>query len=261
MEARLDGKVALVTGATQGVGAAIADLAARSGVAGLLLTGRDPVRGAAVAERIRALGPETHFVPADLVAPDAPGRIVTECLDRYGRIDLLVNAAGLTDRASFLDADLDVWTKLFDVNARAPFFLMQAAIRAMRERGQSGTIVNILSMNAHCGTPALAVYSATKGALATLTRNAAHAHRADRIRVNGINMGWVPTDGEMKMQAETLGQGAGWLEAANASQPFGRLVSVEEVANLALFLLSDASGPMTGALIDQEQWVVGASPL
>ena len=261
MEARLDGKVALVTGATQGVGAAIADLAARSGVAGLLLTGRDPVRGAAVAERIRALGPETHFVPADLAAPDAPGRIVTECLDRYGRIDLLVNAAGLTDRASFLDADLDVWTKLFDVNARAPFFLMQAAIRAMRERGQGGTIVNILSMNAHCGTPALAVYSATKGALATLTRNAAHAHRADRIRVNGINMGWVPTDGEMKMQAETLGQGAGWLEAANASQPFGRLVSVEEVANLALFLLSDASGPMTGALIDQEQWVVGASPL
>ncbi len=261
MEARLDGKVALVTGATQGVGAAIADLAARSGVAGLLLTGRDPVRGAAVAERIRALGPETHFVPADLAAPDAPGRIVTECLDRYGRIDLLVNAAGLTDRASFLDADLDVWTKLFDVNARAPFFLMQAAIRAMRERGQGGTIVNILSMNAHCGTPALAVYSATKGALATLTRNAAHAHRADRIRVNGINMGWVPTDGEMKMQADTLGQGAGWLEAANASQPFGRLVSVEEVANLALFLLSDASGPMTGALIDQEQWVVGASPL
>jgi NAD(P)-dependent dehydrogenase (short-subunit alcohol dehydrogenase family) len=261
MEVRLDGKVALVTGATQGVGAAIANLAARSSVAGLLLTGRDPARGAAVAERIRALGPETHFVPADLAAPDAPDRIVTECLDRYGRIDLLVNAAGLTDRASFLDADLDVWTKLFDVNARAPFFLMQAAIRAMRERGQGGTIVNILSMNAHCGTPALAVYSATKGALATLTRNAAHAHRADRIKVNGINMGWVPTDGEMKMQAETLGQGAGWLEAASASQPFGRLVSVEEVANLAVFLLSDASGPMTGALIDQEQWVVGASPL
>ena len=259
MEARLDGKVALVTGATQGVGAAIAEAAAVAGAAGLLLTGRDAARGAAMAARLRGLGPATHFLPADLAAPDAPARVVVECLDRFGRIDLLVNAAGLTDRATFLDADVEVWTKLFDVNARAPFFLMQAAIRAMRERGHGGTILNILSMNAHCGTPELAVYSATKGALATLTRNAANAHRHDRIRVNGINMGWVPTDGEKTMQADTLGLGADWLDKANASQPFGRLVAVEEVANLAVFLLSDASGPMTGALVDQEQWVVGAA--
>ena len=259
MEARLDGKIVLVTGSTQGVGAAIGEAAARSGAGGILLTGRDAARGAEVAARIRALGPDTHFLPADLAASDAPARIVRECLDRFGRIDLLVNAAGLTDRASFLDADIDVWTKLFDVNARAPFFLMQAAIRAMRERGDGGAIVNILSMNAHCGTPELAVYSATKGALATLTRNAANAHRADRIKVNGINMGWVATDGEKLMQAETLGRGPGWIAEAGAALPFGRMVSVEEVANLAVFLLSDASGPMTGALVDQEQWVVGAA--
>jgi len=260
VEARLDGKIALITGATQGVGAAIATAAARSGAAGLLLTGRDAGRGAAAAKAMRALGPDSHFVPADLAAPDAPGRIVQECLDRFGRIDLLVNAAGLTDRSTFLDGDTALWAKLFDVNARAPFFLMQAAIKAMRERGQGGAIVNILSMNAHCGTPDLAIYSATKGALATLTRNAGNAHRHDRIRVNGINMAWVATDGEKAMQADTLGHGEGWLEAANASQPFGRLVAVEEVANLAIFLLSDASGPMTGALVDQEQWVVGAPP-
>lgn len=259
MEVRLDGKIVLVTGSTQGVGAAIAAAAARSGVAGILLTGRDSARGAKVAGRIRALGPETHFIPADLAAPDAPARIVRECLDRFGRIDLLVNAAGLTDRASFLDADLDLWAKLFDVNARAPFFLMQAAIRAMRERGEGGAIVNSLSMNAHCGTPELAVYSATKAALATLTRNAANAHRKDRIKVNGINMGWVATDGEKLMQAETLGRGPEWIAEAAADLPFGRMVSVEEVANLAVFLLSDASGPMTGALVDQEQWVVGAA--
>jgi NAD(P)-dependent dehydrogenase (short-subunit alcohol dehydrogenase family) len=258
LESRLDGKIALVSGSTQGVGAAIAEAAARSGAAGLLLTGRDSRRGAEVAERIGALGPETHFIAADLSAPDAPGRIVRECLDRFGRIDLLVNAAGLTDRASFVDADVAVWTRLFDVNARAPFFMMQAAIGAMRERGNGGAIVNILSMNAHCGTPELAVYSATKGALATLTRNAAHAHRKDRIKVNGINMGWVATDGEKAMQAKTLGHGEGWIEAAEAALPFGRMVAVEEVANLAVFLLSDASGPMTGALVDQEQWVVGA---
>jgi NAD(P)-dependent dehydrogenase (short-subunit alcohol dehydrogenase family) len=114
-------------------------------------------------------------------------------------------------------------------------------------------------MNAHCGTPELAVYSATKGALATLTRNAANAHRADRIKINGINMGWVATDGEKQMQAETLGRGPGWIAEAGTALPFGRMVSVEEVANLAVFLLSDASGPMTGALVDQEQWVVGAA--
>jgi NAD(P)-dependent dehydrogenase (short-subunit alcohol dehydrogenase family) len=259
VEARLDGTIALVTGATQGVGAAIAEAAARSGVAGLLLTGRDAGRGAVVAALIRALGPETHFIPADLAEADAPVRIVRECLDRYGRIDALVNAAGLTDRASFLDADINVWTKLFDVNARAPFFLMQAAIRAMRERGQGGAIVNVLSMNAHCGAPELAVYSATKGALATLTRNAANAHREDRIKVNGINMGWVATEGEKAMQADVLGRGPDWIAEAEAGLPFGRMVAVEEVANLAVFLLSEASGPMTGALVDQEQWVVGAA--
>jgi NAD(P)-dependent dehydrogenase (short-subunit alcohol dehydrogenase family) len=259
VEVRLDGRIALVTGATQGVGAAIAEAAARSGVGGILLTGRDATRGAKAAARIRALGPETHFIPADLAGADAPARIVGECLDRFGRIDLLVNAAGLTDRASFLDADIDVWTKLFDVNARAPFFLMQAATRAMLGRGQGGAIVNVLSMNAHCGSPELAVYSATKGALATLTRNAANAHRQDRIKVNGIMMGWVATDGEKTMQAEILGRGPGWIAEAEASLPFGRLVTVEEVANLAVFLLSDASGPMTGALIDQEQWVLGAA--
>ena len=259
MEARLDGKIALVTGATQGLGAEIATLAAHSGVAGLLLTGRSAERGAAVAARIRELGTDTHFIPADLARPDAPARIVQECLDRFGRIDLLVNAAGLTDRASVVDGDIDMWAKLFDVNARAPFFLMQAAIRAMREQGSGGSIVNILSMNAHCGLPDLAIYSATKGALTTLTRNAANAHRHDRIKINGINMGWVPTDGEKTMQGETLAQGDGWLAEADAAQPFGRLVAVEEVANLAVFLLSDASGPMTGALVDQEQWVVGAA--
>jgi NAD(P)-dependent dehydrogenase (short-subunit alcohol dehydrogenase family) len=129
----------------------------------------------------------------------------------------------------------------------------------MCKRSQGGAIVNILSINAHCGSPELAVYSATKGALATLTRNAANAHRFDRIRINGINVGWTDTPAERIMQAETLGHGPGWLDAANASQPFRRLLAADEVANLAVFLLSDASGPMTGALIDQEQWVVGAN--
>lgn len=259
MELRLEGKVVLVTGATQGIGRAIAETLAHSGAGGLLVTGREPVRGNDVATSLSQAGTPATFIAADLADTTAPARLVDECIGRFGRIDALVNAAGLTNRASFLDADLDDWAALFAVNARAPFFLMQAAITQMRKQGHGGAIVNILSINAHCGSPELAVYSATKGALATLTRNAANAHRFDRIRVNGINVGWTDTPAERIMQAETLGHGPGWIDAANASQPFGRLLAADEVANLAVFLLSDASGPLTGALIDQEQWVVGAN--
>jgi len=258
VEARVDGKVALVTGATQGVGRAIAETLARSGAAAVLLTGRDAQRGAAVAHEISAGGVPSAFVAADLCDDAAPRRLAKECLDRFGRIDALVNAAALTDRASFLDADLDTWTRMFAANARAPFFLMQEAIRSMREHGRGGAIVNILSINTHCGAADLAVYSATKAALALLTKNAANAHRFDRIRINGINMGWTDTPAERVMQAETLGHGNGWLDAAKAAQPFGRLIQPQDVANLTVFLLSDASGPMTGALIDQEQWVAGS---
>ncbi|MDX8465138.1 SDR family oxidoreductase [Mesorhizobium sp. VK23B] len=259
MEVRLDGKVVLVTGSTQGLGRAIAETAARSGAAGLLITGRNRQRGDAVAAELSALGTPAAFVAADLGDPETPALLAGACIERFGRIDGLVNAGALTDRASFVSASLDDWEPLFAVNARAPFFLMQAAIADMKKRGQGGAIVNILSINAHCGAPELAVYSATKGALATLTKNAANAHRFDRIRVNGINVGWTDTPAERVMQAETLGQGPGWLDAANASQPFGRLFSVNDVASLAVFLLSDDAGPMTGALIDQEQWVVGAN--
>ncbi|MBZ9696203.1 MULTISPECIES: SDR family oxidoreductase [unclassified Mesorhizobium] len=259
MEIRLEGKVALVTGSTQGIGRAIAETLARSGAAGLLITGRDSKRGEAVAAELSALGTPTLFVAADLGDTETPALLAQACIDRFGRIDGLVNAAGLTDRASFLDATPDDWSALFAVNARAPFFLMQAAIADMKKRGQGGAIVNILSINAHCGSPELAVYSATKGALATLTKNAANAHRFDRIRVNGINVGWTDTPAERIMQAQTLGNGPGWLNAANAAQPFGRLLKPDDIANLAVFLLSDAAGPMTGAVIDQEQSVIGAN--
>lgn len=257
VDTRVDGKIALVTGAAQGVGRAIAEALARSGSAGLLVTDRDATKGPATEAELSATGTPTLFVPADLADPMAPGILVARCVERFGRIDALVNAAGLTNRASMLDGTPADWANLFDVNARAPFFLMQGAIRAMRETG-GGAIVNIQSINVHCGAPDLAIYSASKAALAVLTKNAANAHRFDRIRVNGINVGWADTPGERIMQSQTLGHGDGWLDEANAAQPFGRLLGAGDVANLAVFLLSDAAGPMTGAVIDQEQWVAGS---
>ncbi|MDB5530407.1 MAG: family oxidoreductase [Devosia sp.] len=258
MDVRLDGKVVLVTGSTQGVGAKVAGLAVAGGAAGVMLTGRDGERGRALARELGTQQCPVDFIAADLGEAEAAETVAAATIKWFGRIDALVNAAGRTDRASFLDGSAELWDKLFAVNAKAPYFLMQAAIRDMLGRKAPGAIVNILSMNAYCGAPELAIYSATKGALTTLTRNAANAHLADRIRVNGIMMGWAATPGENQMQSATLGKGADWAARAAANMPLGRMLADDEVAQLALFMLSDSAGLMTGALVDLEQSVVGA---
>jgi NAD(P)-dependent dehydrogenase (short-subunit alcohol dehydrogenase family) len=258
MLVELNGRTLIVTGGTQGIGARIAGLAAESGASGILLVGRDSERGRAVAEALSGGACRASFVQADLADPQAPERVVAAALQEFGSVDGLVNAAADTHRASLDDATIEHWDALFSVNTRAPFFLMQGVVRDMKRRGAPGSIVNILSVNAHCGAPELAVYSGTKGALGVLTKNAANALLPDRIRVNGINVGWVATPAENIMQAKTLGKGEDWEERAAAGLPLKRLLTMDEVAQLAIFLLSDMSGLMTGALIDLEQAVVGA---
>jgi NAD(P)-dependent dehydrogenase (short-subunit alcohol dehydrogenase family) len=245
VDIRIDDKILLVTGGTQGVGRAVALEAARSGARGIMLTGRNASRGAGVLHEIEALGAEAAFVSADLADPEAPAAVLSAVLARFGRIDALVNAAALTDRGSIARADMAFFDRLFAVNTRAPMFLMQGLIRHLKERKAPGSIVNILSVNTHGGRPEIAVYAATKAATAALTKNAGFTHRFDRIRVMGINLGWTDTPGERVIQAVELGEG--WLEKAEARMPWGRLIQPDDVARLALFLLSDASIPATGA--------------
>jgi NAD(P)-dependent dehydrogenase (short-subunit alcohol dehydrogenase family) len=251
MNLGLNGKAVIVTGAASGIGGAIARMLVAEGADCLVLTDRNADGLARIAADLSA-----PSVVADLMDPAAPAAIAETARAYHGRIDSLVNAAGLTTRGSFGDGTPQTWDSLFAVNARAGFFLMQAAIADMTRRKAPGSIVNILSMNAHCGIPELAIYSGTKGAMQTLTKNAAHAHMADRIRVNGINLGWVATEGEVALQAAR--HGPDWLPAQAAAQPLARLVSAEECARLAAFLISDASAPMSGAIIDFEQKVAGA---
>lgn len=255
----LANKALIVTGAASGIGRAIAVQAAESGVDALLLTDRDKAGCLATKDALSAFATDVAVHVGDLLDPLTPAMVAGAALDHFGRIDGLVNSAGLTTRASFESGTLADWDALFAVNARAPFFLMQAVINDMRSRKTPGAIVNILSINAHCGSSDLSIYSATKGALLTLTKNAANAHMSDRIRVNGINLGWAQTEAEDTMQAETLGLGADWSEVASIGLPLGRLVQPEEAARLAVYLLSDASVPMSGVAVDLEQRVTGAN--
>ena len=126
---------------------------------------------------------------------------VTAAVAGFGRVDSLVNAAGLTSRGTLLDTTPELFDAHIAVNLKAPFFLMQAVVANLVARRAPGTIVNVLSMSAHGGQPYLAPYVAAKAGLAGLTRNAAHAHRRDRIRINGLNIGWTDTEGEDETSA------------------------------------------------------------
>lgn len=254
--------VYLVTGGTQGVGAAIALRLAEAGAGSVMLVGRDEVRGRAVAAEIAGQGCAAEFVAAELENVPNCREAVAACATRFGRLDGLVNAAGITDRGGIDDTTPELWDRLFAVNVRAPFFLSQEAVKLMRRNPadggrQAGSIVNIITMSSHGGQPKLTAYSASKGALATLTRNLGHALRADRIRVNGLNIGWTETPNEHRVQ-RAEGQPADWLARAEARQPFGRLIKPAEVAEAALFLIGPGSGIMTGSVIDYDQMVIGA---
>lgn len=255
---RFDGKTALVTGSTQGVGEAVARRLVAEGASGIVVCGRSRQRGEKVAAELAGEGAAAHFVPVELGDPDSCQELIATT-DRYlGSIDVLVNAAALTLRGTIADTTVELWDEMMAVNVRAPFLLMQGAIAIMRREGRGGTIVNIGSNASHGGPPILLPYSVSKAALAVMTKNVAYSVAWDGIRVNCINPGWMDTPAEDIIQRRFHSDGQDWLEEAESKMPFGHLIKTDEIAAAITFLASDESGVMTGSVVAYDQAIIGA---
>jgi NAD(P)-dependent dehydrogenase (short-subunit alcohol dehydrogenase family) len=202
----LEGKIILVSGGTRGLGAGIARAATAEGAAGIMITGRDRSAGEAFTAELSGNGTDVSFHAVDLADPLAAAGSVTAAVASYGRVDCVVNSAGITTRGTLLDTTVELFDAHIAINLRAPFFIMQAAVQDMRSRQAAGSIVNIISFSAHGGQPYLAPYVAAKSGLVGLTRNVAYAHRFDRIRINGLNIGWTEPRARMRPNAHSTGQ-------------------------------------------------------
>lgn len=206
------------------------------------------------------IGAEVHFLTLDMADIDKVQAMVPAAVECGGPIIALVSCAANTGRGSILDTTPAQWDAIVDVNAKAPFFALQGFANHCIEAGHTGAAVNILSIVVHCGLPFLAPYAASKAALVNITKNSANTLAKHRIRVNGINVGWMDTPGENAMQKKWHGRPEDWLAEAEANMPFGSLVKPEHVAWQTSFLLGPHSGVVTGSLIDFDQVVVGAYP-
>ncbi|WP_455813732.1 SDR family oxidoreductase [Pseudomonas graminis] len=254
---RFKNKVFVVTGGTQGLGAAVAGLLAIRGARGIVICGRNTKAGHEQVDILSQTGCEVIFVEADISSPEACENVVATAETAFGTLHGLVNCSGMSDRGTILNTSPELFDAIMAVNVRAPFFLMQAAIKLMIAKGIEGSIVNIITMTSHGGQSFLTAYAASKGALVTLTKNVAFSAMRNRIRVNGLNIGWMDTPHEHDIQRQYHDADENWLSKAEQAQPFGRLLKPAEVARGVAFLLSEESGMMTGAVIDFDQSVVG----
>ena len=258
------GKVAVVTGSTQGLGLAAVETMLRRGLAGAVLSGRNTENGEREAARLSTDAQRVVYQQTDLADLGSCKALIDRAVTEFGSFDILVNSAGITDRGGILDGDAALWERTFDINARAPFFLMQNAAHHFRDAGKPGSIVNVATITAHGGVPFLTVYAASKAALVATTKNAAFSLARDGIRVNALAIGWMDTPAEDVTQKTFHDMPDGWQAEAGRALPAGRLLNMNEVARWIAHLAGPDSGIMTGSIIDFDHGVIGcyeATPL
>lgn len=249
-----DGRFALVTGGAQGMGFAAAKRFLELGFGGVMLLDRNAAKLAEAKAGLAPLG-RVETLNGDLMDVTLAANAVAATVAAFGRLDVLVNAAGNTERCGLDDTTPESFERLFGVNVRAPLFMMQEAVKAMRAN-RSGTIINMSSMLSYGGPPNLTTYSASKAALNILTRSSAQKVARDGIRIFAINLGWVNSDGEHALQTGYHNMPQDWAEAIGRRMPAGRMITPDDVAGLVAYLVSPSAQMMTGAIIDYEQMPV-----
>ena len=242
---RLEGKVVMVTGATQGIGLAAAERLAAEG-ARLVLTARGEERGREVEARLRAEGADVVFVPADMTDVAGPGAVVDTAVARFGRLDgAFNNVGGVVAPGRPSDVDTADWTAEIELNLSSVFYCLRAQLPALMAAG-GGAVVNNASIAGTTGIGGLTAYVAAKHGVVGLTRAAALAHAAEGVRVNALVTGNVDTP----LYRELLGVGPDADRAAlSAPNPTGRVAGPEEIAAFVAFLLSDEARFVTGATL------------
>ena len=243
---RLDGKVALVTGASRGLGRAMAVGLAGAG-ADVALVGRDRSTLEPVAHEIeRDLGRQALPVQLDVAEVEAIPAAVAQVMERFGRIDIVINNAGMNIRKATLDYTPAEWDAVLDTNLKGAFFLTQEVGRHMIEAGR-GKILNIGSMTAFLGIPTVPAYTVTKAALQQLTRLLAVEWAEHNIQVNAIAPGWISTDLTAPLKTNPdLQPRYRWVLSRT---PAGRFGEPEELVGAAVFLCSPAADFITGQIL------------
>jgi NAD(P)-dependent dehydrogenase (short-subunit alcohol dehydrogenase family) len=254
---RLENKVIIVTGSCTGIGKAIATRCVAEG-ARVVIHGLEPE----LAEEVVAeLGVDRAVaLVADLTEEDCPERLVQLALRAFGQLDAIVNNAAMVIGSDLHSTDLPFFRKMLEVNTLAPFALLKASLPELRKT--QGCVLNIGSVNAYSGEPNLMAYAVSKGALMTLTRNLGDTlMREDGVRVNQINPGWVLTENEAQRKRDHGLRDDWYTDLPKTYAPAGRILRPEEIAAAAIYWLADESGPVSGQVVDLEQYpFIGRNP-
>ena len=257
-------RVFVITGGTQGLGLGVARCLKQHGASGLVLVSRSKCKASSACDELNSDTCRCVHVCADLKNADDAASVISraaEAMKDIGAVTGVVNAAATTARGNLISETSDGFDEQFAVNTRAPFLITQGFAKEMEKNRtaaiaaggslRQGSVVNICSVAACGGAPFVMAYSASKAALVNMTKNNAAELAPRGIRVNGINMGQCLTDNEDQLQREQSGSNDdSWVQRADAQVPLGRILRPADVAPTVLFLLSDASAMMTGAIID-----------